>query len=324
MSAPAAAGRFHNEHALILKHLPGVRRQPENMPTPFSLPALLLVLAIFCPATGLADDAAGSRAQPEQQKSDTPAEAAAEPLAPALGSEPASTEKQAEKPLQEQAGGSSKGPDANSATSPETPADPLPPTLSPRELPPLKEMITSGFGPRRMPTWLSRRGMVVRDHTGIDLRARLNWPVVAFRSGTVILAGKDGLSGIVVDIRQDDGMTARYAHLGKTLVSKGQKVTQGTPVGLVGCTGRTTGAHLHFGLRDTSGKLVDPLPFLTRGEDLLRPAPEDIPEQLTPQTCGPVTRGPDGRPARAGRSLKDLKDIENFTPPPIPLWNERR
>jgi len=307
------------------------------MPTFFSLPVLLLVFAIFCPVTGSANNAADNRSTPEQQQADAPAETAANPLAPQPGSEPAPTEKQAEeqasnkegaeKTLREESGGNSEGADTNStksATPPETPTEALPPTLHPRELPPLKEMITSGFGPRRMPTWLSRRGMVVRDHTGIDLRAHQNWPVVAFRSGTVILAGNEGMWGIVVDIRQDDGMTARYAHLGKTLVRKGQEVAQGTPVGLVGCTGRTTGAHLHFGLRDASGKLVDPLPFLSRGEDLLRPAPEDIPEQLTPQTCGPVTRGPDGRPARAGRSLKDLKALENFAPPPIPLWNERR
>ncbi|MDY0258787.1 MAG: M23 family metallopeptidase [Desulfovibrio sp.] len=301
------------------------------MPTPFSLPVLLLVFAIFCPVTGSANNAADNHSTPDQQQADAPAETAAKPLATPSGSEPASTEKQAEeqaeKTLQEQAGGSSEGADTNStksATPPETPTEALPSTLRPRELPPLKEMITSGFGPRRMPTWLSRRGMVVRDHTGIDLRAHQNWPVVAFRSGTVILAGNEGMWGIVVDIRQDDGMTARYAHMGKALVRKGQEVTQGTPVGLVGCTGRTTGAHLHFGLRDASGKLVDPLPFLSRGEDLLRPAPEDIPEQLTPQTCGPVTRGPDGRPARAGRSLKDLKALEDFTPPPIPLWKERR
>lgn len=298
------------------------------MHTPFSIPALLLMFAILWPMTGSADDAASNRSASEQQKNDAPSETDAKSAAPPPGSEPAPDEKEAEKQpenaLQDQAGDSGNAPDTNSDTQSDPPADALPPTLRSRELPPLKEMITSGFGPRRMPTWLSRRGMVVRDHTGIDLRAHQNWPVVAFRSGTVIHAGKDGMSGIVVDIRQDDGMTARYAHLGKTLVSKGQEVTQGTPVGLVGCTGRTTGAHLHFGLRDASGKLVDPLPFLSRGEDLLRPAPEDIPEQLTPQTCGPVTRGPDGRPARTGRSLKELKELENFAPPPIPLWKERR
>lgn len=189
-----------------------------------------------------------------------------------------------------------------------------------RQLPPLAEMVTSPFGPRRMPTWLSRRGMVVREHSGIDLRARLGWPVVANTGGEVIHAGEDGLSGIVVEIRQDDGMTARYAHLEKTLARKGQDVQKGEKIGLVGCTGRTTGAHLHFSLRDASGSLVDPLPFLTRAEDVLRPDPDTIPEELTPQTCGPVMRGRNGRPARPGRSLKEL---ENYSPPPIPGWGEK-
>ena len=189
-----------------------------------------------------------------------------------------------------------------------------------RQLPPLAEMLTSPFGPRRMPTWLSRRGMVVREHSGIDLRARLGWPVVANKGGKVIHNGEDGLSGIVVEIRQDDGMTARYAHLEKTLTRKGQDVQKGEKIGLVGCTGRTTGAHLHFSLRNAAGNLVDPLPFLTRAEDVLRPDPDTIPEELTPQACGPVIRGRDGRPARLGRSLKEL---ENYSPPPIPGWGEK-
>lgn len=189
-----------------------------------------------------------------------------------------------------------------------------------RQLPPLEEMVTSPFGPRRMPTWLSRRGMVVRQHGGVDLRARLGWPVVAYKGGEVIRSGADGASGIVVDILQEDGMTARYAHLEKTLARKGQKVEKGEKIGLVGCTGRTTGAHLHFGLRDATGKLVDPLPFLSRAEDVLRPDPEAIPEELTPQACGPVMRGRQGRPVRPGRSLQEL---ENYTPPPIPRWGEK-
>ncbi|MFT4302632.1 MAG: peptidoglycan DD-metalloendopeptidase family protein [Desulfovibrio sp.] len=294
---------------------------------------LLVMFAVLYPVPESAAQNTGNRSMQENNKADaasvTPSESMPEP-APALtpaplpdpvtapDSAPKPEENQPEGKLQNQAEEKKNLTEDNKQ--PETPDGTLPSVLAPRQLPPLKELLTSPFGPRRMPTWLSRRGMVVRDHSGIDLRARLDWPVVAFRSGKVMHAGKDGLSGVVVDILQDDGMTARYAHLGKTLVKKGQEVSQGTPVGLVGCTGRTTGAHLHFGLRDTSGKLVDPLPFLTRGEDVLRPAPEDIPEQLTPQTCGPVMRGRDGRPARAGRSLKEL---ENYTPPPIPRWEDR-
>ena len=116
-------------------------------------------------------------------------------------------------------------------------------------------------------------------------------------------------------------MTARYGHMSKTLVKTGQRVTAGEPVGLVGCTGRTTGAHLHFGLLDASGKAVDPLPYLHSADEVLRPAPADIPPVIEAQSCGPVMRGPNGRPTRMGTTLKDL---DNYTPPPIPTWDQRR
>lgn len=188
-------------------------------------------------------------------------------------------------------------------------------------LPPLAELITSPFGPRRMPGWLSRRGMVVRNHSGLDIRARLGWPVIAFKGGVVTHAGPHGLSGIVAEIKQDDGMTARYAHLEKTLVKKGQRVETGAALGLVGCTGRTTGAHLHFGLRNRRGEAIDPLPHLRSAAQVLRPAPGQIPAALTPQSCGPVLRGRDGRPRRLGRALQEL---ETFEPPAIPRWEERQ
>ena len=189
-----------------------------------------------------------------------------------------------------------------------------------RTLPPLHELITSPFGNRRMPGWLSRRGLVMRDHAGIDIRARMGWPVTAFKPGTVVRAGDNGAMGISVDIKQDDGMTARYGHMSKTLVKKGQLVEAGEPVGLVGCTGRTTGAHLHFGLLDAAGKAVDPLPYLHSADQVLHPDPADIPAILEAQSCGPVQRGPNGHPVRLGEMLKKM---DNYSPPPLPVWNER-
>ncbi len=157
-------------------------------------------------------------------------------------------------------------------------------------LPPLEQLITSPFGRRHMPGWRSRRGRVIRDHLGLDIRARLGWPVIAFKDGVVTWAGEHGLSGIMVKIRQKDGMTARYAHLGKALAHRGQQVDSGAVVGLVGCTGRTTGAHLHFALQDAKGVFIDPLPHLQSAEQLLRPAPEQIPARIEPQQCRPVLR----------------------------------
>ena len=189
-----------------------------------------------------------------------------------------------------------------------------------RSLPPLRELVTSPFGNRRMPGWLSRRGMVMRDHVGIDIRARMGWPITAFKPGIVVRAGENGAMGISVDIKQDDGMTARYGHMSKTLAKSGQRVEAGEPVGLVGCTGRTTGAHLHFGLHDAAGKAVDPLPYLHSADQVLHPDPADIPAVLEAQSCGPVQRGPNGHPVRLGEMLKKM---DNYTPPPIPVWNER-
>ena len=128
-----------------------------------------------------------------------------------------------------------------------------------------------------MPGWLSRRGMVMREHSGLDIRARLGWPVVAFDGGMVSHAGPHGLSGIVVEIRQDDGMTARYAHLQKVLVSAGRRVGRGEAVGLVGCTGRTTGAHLHFGLQNAKGELVDPCRICAAPSSCCAPRPGRFP-----------------------------------------------
>lgn len=68
------------------------------------------------------------------------------------------------------------------------------------KLPPLAAMITSPFGLRRMPGWLSRRGMVMREHSGLDIRARLGWPVVAFEGGPVI-RGRNGRPARMGDLK---------------------------------------------------------------------------------------------------------------------------
>ena len=255
----------------------------------------------------------------------TPAPAPAEPDASAVASpareqnnaRQADTQHPAALPPGEQQ-------DAADATPPEGETQPeaaqTPPAATTGHLlPPLRQLVTSPFGHRRMPGWLSR-GVLMREHAGVDIRARLGWPVTAFRPGKVIRAGENGPLGISVDIRQDNGMTARYGHLSKTLAKAGQQVEAGETVGLVGCTGRTTGAHLHFGLLDASGKAVDPMPYLHTADELLHPDPAAIPSVLEAQSCGPVLRGPDGRPTRLGNTLKN---IDNYTPPPLPTWSER-
>lgn len=286
-----------------------------------------LCIALGCPPMELV--AEGASVAPAAQSEKLATELVAEP---GTGQQPSAEPEAGQTEAQ---GTSANSQRAEPESSPAIPESVNPKSANPlaaangescRALPPLRELITSPFGNRRMPGWLSRRGVVMRDHGGIDIRAHMGWPVTAFKPGTVIRAGENGPLGISVDIRQEDGMTARYGHMSKTLVKSGQRVAAGEPVGLVGCTGRTTGAHLHFGLLDASGKAVDPLPYLHSADEVLRPDPADIPPVIEAQSCGPVLRGPNGRPIRMGNTRlgTTLKDLDNYTPPPIPTWDQRR
>ena len=100
-----------------------------------------------------------------------------------------------------------------------------------------------------------------RIHKGIDIRAPLGSPIMAFRSGTVAVAQYHRSYGYMVDIQQDDGIVARYAHMSQILVHKGDRVTPGLMIGRVGSTGRSTGPHLHFELL-VNNKQTNPMAYL--------------------------------------------------------------
>ncbi len=85
-------------------------------------------------------------------------------------------------------------------------------------------------------------------HKGVDISAPFGSPIKAFRSGVVTEAQWHHSYGKIVEIRQDDGLIARYAHMSQILVRAGERVWQGQPIGRVGSTGRSTGPHLHFEL----------------------------------------------------------------------------
>jgi len=92
-------------------------------------------------------------------------------------------------------------------------------------------------------------------HNGIDFRARKGYPVYSAHSGVVTWAGKDGDGGISVSLISDvkgNGFKTIYYHLSEVLVQKGIKIKEGQMIGKAGNTGKyTTGAHLHFGLKET-------------------------------------------------------------------------
>ncbi|MBR4742384.1 MAG: M23 family metallopeptidase [Desulfovibrio sp.] len=204
-------------------------------------------------------------------------------------------------------------------------------------LPPLLSMITSPYGERRLggPSG-------IRMHHGVDIRAHIGWPIVAFADGVVKTAGYQGAAGIMVEIKHDDGLSTMYAHMRACHVQENQIVKQGQVIGEVGCTGRTSGAHLHFAVYDKNHASMNPLKFLTDAYQVLAPEAHLIPKNLGPQQCngqfspyvpansgnyssfygrrqGPVIRNRRGRAVRI-----DLNALRNYTPPEIPLWNSRK
>ena len=96
-----------------------------------------------------------------------------------------------------------------------------------------------------------------RYHSGMDIGCQYGDAVWASDGGTVILAGWNGGYGncIIIDHGYVNGDTysTLYGHLSSIGVSVGQSVSQGQYIGAVGSTGNSTGPHLHFEIRNSSG-----------------------------------------------------------------------
>ena len=84
-------------------------------------------------------------------------------------------------------------------------------------------------------------------------------------TGVVESAGNMGGYGNAVVIKHGNGHSTVYAHLSKMLVRRGQSVSQGQTLGLVGATGWATGPHLHFEFR-VNGIHQDPLTMARQAE----------------------------------------------------------
>ncbi len=122
---------------------------------------------------------------------------------------------------------------------------------------PLEGRISSRFG------WRNISVAGNRFHAGIDIAAPSGTPVRAARGGVVSRAGWVGAYGFLVVLDHGGGWETRYAHLSRIDVRVGERVAQGTVVGLVGSTGASTGPHLHFEVR-RDGQALDPLAYLER------------------------------------------------------------
>ena len=115
---------------------------------------------------------------------------------------------------------------------------------------------TSGYGRR----W-------GRMHEGIDLAGAMGSPIYVTADGTVTHAGWENGYGNMVEVRHDFGMTTRYGHLSGIDVSVGQKVSRGDKIGAMGNTGRSTGTHLHYEIRQ-GGSATNPMTFIKAGSNV--------------------------------------------------------
>jgi len=77
----------------------------------------------------------------------------------------------------------------------------------------------------------------------------------------VIYVGRQSGYGLIVILRHDGNLITLYAHNSAVLVKDGDRVSAGTPIAKVGQSGRTTGPHLHFEVREGT-RPRNPLPYL--------------------------------------------------------------
>lgn len=124
--------------------------------------------------------------------------------------------------------------------------------------------VTSNFGKRRDP--VNKKWAM---HYGLDMGSTPKAVIHATAPGVVTQAGWKGRYGRFVEIDHGSGITTRYGHMRKIFVKKGQKVGFQDKIGLVGNSGRSTGAHLHYEIQ-YQGKPFDPAKFLAAGRHVFK------------------------------------------------------
>jgi murein DD-endopeptidase MepM/ murein hydrolase activator NlpD len=116
---------------------------------------------------------------------------------------------------------------------------------------------TSPYGSRRT----YGNSPAITAHAGEDFSAAAGTPVFAPAAGTVVLAEKLFVRGNAVVLDHGGGVYTGYWHLSELEVMPGDQVAPGQRLGLVGSTGLSTGAHLHWEMR-VGGLPVDPLQWV--------------------------------------------------------------
>lgn len=121
-----------------------------------------------------------------------------------------------------------------------------------------KGWVSSGYGKRTDP-FTGKPAF----HHGIDFAGKDGSNVVAVAAGVVTQTGVKSGYGELVEISHGDGLVTRYSHNKETLVKPGDVVRKGETIALMGSTGRSTGAHVHFEVYK-HGRSVDPSSYVRR------------------------------------------------------------
>jgi hypothetical protein len=110
-----------------------------------------------------------------------------------------------------------------------------------------------------------------RRHPAIDLAGRLGSPVlITTASQTVVFAGWRGGYGKAVITIDVYGRTHLYGHLSGIAAGIGQRMRQGETLGYLGSTGRSTGPHVHYEVRDRKGNHINPVTLLFPGRTVAK------------------------------------------------------
>ena len=109
---------------------------------------------------------------------------------------------------------------------------------------------------------------ITKDHNGVDIAVPYGSDVNPIADGEILQVGQDAASGKYIRVKHQGGMVSSYAHLSAHTknLKVGQTVTTKDVIAKSGGegkdAGRSTGAHLHLGLKDASGQWVDPQKYI--------------------------------------------------------------
>jgi murein DD-endopeptidase MepM/ murein hydrolase activator NlpD len=101
-----------------------------------------------------------------------------------------------------------------------------------------------------------------RMHKGVDIATKYGSDVLAVEDGVITFAGRMRGYGNMVEIKHGDMYTTRYGHNSKNLVAVGDTIKKGQVIASAGATGRATGVHIHFEVRQ-EGVAINPANYLT-------------------------------------------------------------